>query len=393
MKLIHTIVTAAMLLASAAAFAQPSVSLSLTGTTIEKALDRIEDQSGYNFLIADKSLDLSKRVDVSADNKPLTQVLDQLFAGTNIAYRIEDRQIILSPRPAGAPSSESDTYNLRGTIIDSNGEPIVGAYIVNKNTGKGTMSDNNGGYSLDVTPDATVEISFLGFVTQNIELNGKQKLNVTLREDRETLDEVVVVGYGTQKRKDLTGSISSVSMNDEPVNSVNSVSHMLAGKAAGLYVSQAGNLVAGLMQGLILDVKFNADGTAEDISPLKNTIETIKGPELLTYYNSMSGNYVARFNHRAGYNISTNTGYYKMDFTANQGNFKDNRGIKELFSEIDDPRFIFTDRAYFVNLDYVQELDGSWLVLNNEDRVPISRPMMPNVKKAMIALWGGNKKK
>ena len=79
--------------------------------------------------------------------------------------------------------------------------------------------------------------------------------------------------------------------------------------------------------------------------------------------------------------------------TDRQGNFKDNRGIKELFSEIDDPRFIFTDRAYFVNLDYVQELDGSWLVLNNEDRIPVSRPMMPNVKKAMIALWGGNKKK
>lgn len=79
--------------------------------------------------------------------------------------------------------------------------------------------------------------------------------------------------------------------------------------------------------------------------------------------------------------------------TDRQGNFKDNRGIKELFSEFNDPRFIFTDRAYFVNLDYVQELDGSWLVLTNEDRVPISRPMMPSVKKAMIALWGGNKKK
>ena len=79
--------------------------------------------------------------------------------------------------------------------------------------------------------------------------------------------------------------------------------------------------------------------------------------------------------------------------TDRQGNFKDNRGIKELFSEINDPRFIFTDRAYFVNLDYVQELDGSWLVLTNEDRVPISRPMMPSVKKAMIALWGGKRKK
>ena len=79
--------------------------------------------------------------------------------------------------------------------------------------------------------------------------------------------------------------------------------------------------------------------------------------------------------------------------TDRQGNFKDNRGIKVLFSEINDPRFIFTDRAYFVNLDYVQELDGSWLVLTNEDRVPISRPMMPSVKKAMIALWGGKRKK
>lgn len=75
--------------------------------------------------------------------------------------------------------------------------------------------------------------------------------------------------------------------------------------------------------------------------------------------------------------------------TDRQGVFKDNRGLKELFSTIDDPRFIFTDRACFVNLDYVQELDGSWLVMTNGDRVPISRPMMSSVKKAMIALWGG----
>lgn len=78
--------------------------------------------------------------------------------------------------------------------------------------------------------------------------------------------------------------------------------------------------------------------------------------------------------------------------TNRQGNFKDNRGIKELYSEIDDQRFIFTDRAYFVNLDYVQELNGSWLVMANEDRIPVSRPMMSKVKKAMIALWGGKKK-
>ena len=236
MKLVNTIVTAALLLLSTAVFAQPSVSLSLNNTPIEKALDQIEEQSGYSFLIADKTLDLGKRVDIRVRNRSLSQVLDQLFRGTNISYRIVDNQIILSPRTE--QSARSGAYSLEGTVMDGNGEPIIGAYVVNKLTNEGTITDNNGGYSLSVTPETTIEVSFLGFVTQNIELNGRHRLNVTMREDREALDEVVVVGYGTQRRKDLTGSISSVSMDDEPINSVNSVSHMLAGKAAGLYVNQ-----------------------------------------------------------------------------------------------------------------------------------------------------------
>ena len=236
MKLVNTIVTAALLFLSTAVFAQPSVSLSLNNTPIEKALDQIEEQSGYSFLIADKSLDLGKRVDIRARNRSLSQVLDQLFRDTNISYKIVDNQIILSPRTA--QNAESGVYSLEGTVMDGNGEPIIGAYVVNKLTNEGTITDNNGGYSLSVTPETTIEVSFLGFVTQNIELNGRHRLNVTMREDREALDEVVVVGYGTQRRKDLTGSISSVSMDDEPINSVNSVSHMLAGKAAGLYVNQ-----------------------------------------------------------------------------------------------------------------------------------------------------------
>lgn len=75
--------------------------------------------------------------------------------------------------------------------------------------------------------------------------------------------------------------------------------------------------------------------------------------------------------------------------TERQGSIRDNRGLKELFGEINDPRFIFTDRAYFINLDYAQELDGAWMLMTNGDRIPISRPMMPQVKKAIITLWGG----
>ncbi len=236
MKLIHTILTAALLFLSTLVIqAQPSISLSLKNVTMERAMDQIEAKSGYSFLVADKSLDLNKRVDINARDMALSHVLEQLLQGTGISYKIIDRQIILSPVDN---SSAENSFILKGFVTDGHGEPIIGAYIVNILTGEGTISDHNGEYSIKATPDAAIEVSFLGFVTQNISLNGRHKLNVTLREDRETLDEVVVVGYGTQRRKDLTGAISSVSMDDEPVNSVNSLGHMLAGKAAGLYVNQ-----------------------------------------------------------------------------------------------------------------------------------------------------------
>lgn len=236
MKLIHTIMTVVMLsLSTLAVQAQPSISLSLNNVTMAQAMDQIEAKSGYSFLVADKSLDLSKRVDIDARNKALDQVLEQLLQGTDFSYKIVDRQIILSPT---ADKAGSGSFSLKGFITDSHGEPLTGAYIVNTLTGEGAISNQDGAYTITVTPGATIEVSFLGYVTQTIQLDGQQKLNVTLREDIETLDEVVVVGYGTQKRKDLTGAISSVSMEDEPVNSVSSVSHILAGKAAGLYVSQ-----------------------------------------------------------------------------------------------------------------------------------------------------------
>lgn len=235
MKLIHVILTAALLSVFAwTANAQSAVSLSLRNVTIEKAMDIIEDESGYSFLIADKSIDLSKRVDLNVRNEMLTTVLDKLFEGTGIIYKIVDRQIILSPRE----DALTKAYSLRGTITDSYGEPIPGAYVVNKETGEGVITDNDGNYTIEVNPDAVIEISYLGFSTQQIKLSGEKKIDVKLREDRERLDEVVVVGYGTQKRRDLTGAISSISMDDEPTNSVNSIGHVLAGKAAGLYVTQ-----------------------------------------------------------------------------------------------------------------------------------------------------------
>ena len=233
MKFISTILTIALLsVATWTADAQSNITLSLDNVSIEQAIDQIEQESSYSFLVADKTVDLGKRVSINVRNTEIDAVLDIILKDSGIRYKIIDRQIILSPQSA-------DTYTLTGTVTDSHGEPVIGAYIVDKDSGEGVISDNNGAYSITVGPDALLEISYLGFATQQIQLTGQRKLNVTMREDRETLDEVVVVGYGTQKRRDLTGSISSVSMDDEPVNSINSVGHMLAGKAAGLYVTQS----------------------------------------------------------------------------------------------------------------------------------------------------------
>ncbi|OAV72124.1 Enterobactin outer-membrane receptor [Bacteroidales bacterium Barb4] len=136
-----------------------------------------------------------------------------------------------------APSSVQQRRAVTGTVIDAQSEPVIGANVIVEGEHTGTVTDANGAFSLDIPANATLRISYIGYLEQTVTVGNRSNLVITLKEDWQALDEVVVVGYGTMKKRDLTGAVSSVKMSDSPVATVSTISHALAGKAAGLQVN------------------------------------------------------------------------------------------------------------------------------------------------------------
>ena len=185
------------------------INLSLRNVTVEQVLDQIERDTDFSFLCTDKSVDTDRKVNMNIRSKSISETLNVLFNGTDVNYRIVDRQVILSNK-----KSHSDSVNqskqLTGIIKDANGETVIGANIVEKGTTNGTISDVDGKFSLNVAPGATLVITYIGYISQEIKVDGRNSFSIVLKEDSEMLDEVVVVGYGTMKKKDLTGAVAAV---------------------------------------------------------------------------------------------------------------------------------------------------------------------------------------
>lgn len=132
---------------------------------------------------------------------------------------------------------EQQLKKVTGTVFDPSGMPVIGANVMVKGTTNGTITDMDGKFSLEIDKDAILVVSYIGFANQEIRVGNQTSLSITMKEDAEALDELVVVGYGTMKKKDLTGAVASVKMEDSPVSTVSTISHALAGKAAGLQVN------------------------------------------------------------------------------------------------------------------------------------------------------------
>lgn len=132
---------------------------------------------------------------------------------------------------------QQQTQTIRGTVADENGEPIIGANVSVKGTTKGTITDVNGEFAIEnIDANTVLLITYIGYLPQEVEVDNRTFLNIVIKEDTQKLDEVVVIGYGTMKKKDLTGAVSSVKMDDSPVSTISTISHALAGKAAGLQI-------------------------------------------------------------------------------------------------------------------------------------------------------------
>jgi TonB-linked SusC/RagA family outer membrane protein len=213
-----------------------SLSFSLENTTIERILDKIEGETEFSFLVLDKSIDLNKTVDnISANKESIDLVLNKLFKNTDIQYRIIDKQIVLMSGVTAAAQFAAKRA-VTGTVKDANGEVIIGANVGEKGITNGVFTDTDGKFSLSVEDNAVLQISFLGYATQEIPVNGRSDIQVIMQEYTQGLDEVVIVGYGVQKKVNLTGAITNVKTNElTPIPAAN-LSNTLAGRAPGVTI-------------------------------------------------------------------------------------------------------------------------------------------------------------
>lgn len=183
---------------------------------VRTILDKIEAQTDYLF-IYETEVDLSRRTSIDATNQTVGEILSEMFRYSDVAYAIEGNNIMLIKQISEKTSLQQAKREIKGKILDTNKEPIIGANVVEKGTTNGTITDLDGNFVLTISENSRLMVSYIGFSNQEVFVGNESNITIELREDLQALDEVIVIGYGTTKRKDFTGSVSSVRLEDSPV--------------------------------------------------------------------------------------------------------------------------------------------------------------------------------
>jgi len=214
------------------------LSISFSNTELVKVLDKIENQSEFYFLYNEKLIDATRKVSIEAKDERIEDVLKNLFSGTDVEYSIIDRKIILAP--AYLSESQQTSKKISGKVTDSNGGSLPGVSIVVKGTTNGVISDNSGNYSLsNIHENAILQFSFVGMKMQEIKVGTQTSISVVLVDESIGLEEVVAVGYGTQKKTSLTAAVAVVKGAELVSKPVSSISNSLGGQLAGVIVAQS----------------------------------------------------------------------------------------------------------------------------------------------------------
>lgn len=226
-------------------YAQNTVlSIKAEKQSVAEVLDVIESKSDFHFFYNSKLVNTSRKVTFAVDNKDVFVILDLLFKNSNVIYKVVDKDIILTTTMESKSISGQADRKISGVIKDQTGEPVIGANVVVKGTsGTGTITDINGQYSLEVPQSAILMISYIGYTSVEIPVKDQSVVNVTLKEDSQAIEEVVVVGYGTQKKVNLTGAVAAVNVDEKITSrSLSNVSSGLSGMIPGLQVTQTSSM-------------------------------------------------------------------------------------------------------------------------------------------------------
>lgn len=233
-----------LLLASQMTISAQNVSFSTNKVTLKSAFEKIEKASKYKIAYNSSQLNANRSVTLSKKSDDVFGMLTQLLKETKRTYELEGNYIIIKPLQKAQTSGKK--VKVRGVIKDETGEPIIGATVRVKGQSEGTVSDFDGNFTLDVTDDNTLQISYIGYQTQEFAVGKQHHFSIVLEEDKKILNEVVVIGYGTQKKGDITSSVGSVKSEDFTAGAINDAGQLIQGKIAGLSVTNpSGNPVGG----------------------------------------------------------------------------------------------------------------------------------------------------
>lgn len=238
------------------------VSIRMNNVKLDKILNEIENQTDYLF-IYNNQVDINKITSVKVKNEAVAQVLDRILSGTGINHELEGTHIILTTEAIKDLHAQQQAKTVTGTVTDVSGEPIIGANIRIKGTTTGTITDIDGNFSIEAEPQSVIEVSYIGYLTQETVINNQKSIRFLLKEDTKTLDEVVVIGYGVQKKADLTGSVANINTEKLNTQSNANIGQALQGKIAGVdIVSQGGAPGSGTR------IMVRGIGTLNNASPL-----------------------------------------------------------------------------------------------------------------------------
>lgn len=336
------------------------ISLHVKDLSLKDAIEEIKKQSDYSFFIDTEDVDMHRRVSVDLNNKPIQEILDVLLKNLNAKYEIKGNHIIITANQSPVTTGLSQQFKrISGTVKDEIGEPVIGANVSVKGATIGVITDLDGYFSLEVPTNAIIQISYIGYITQEISVQNQASFNVLLKEDSQSLDEVVVVGYGTQKKVNLTGSIEVVDGEKLKSRPSANVSQALQGTVSGMNFSYGDS---GFEPGANLNMQIRGqgepyvliDGTVgnlnmidpndiENISVLKDAaasaIYGARAPYGVIIITTKSGKQNEKIQVEFSANVAFTTPIRKpkmvdsYTFARAMNEMHDNQGVSRLFAE------------------------------------------------------------
>ena len=209
------------------------IRLSLNNVTVKEAIEAVKKQTGKSFFFNVNDVDLNHRVNIDLKDAPLGKALSQILQGQDIDYEVKDNHIVLSKRNS---TKNNQTFTVVGQVTDEKGVPLIGVNITAKGHGN-TVTDIDGNYSIKAAPGIALVFSYIGYLQESVKVNKQKTVNVQMTEDTKALNEVVVIGYGTQKKANLTGAVDAISSKEIEDRPVSNLGRALQGAVPNLNIT------------------------------------------------------------------------------------------------------------------------------------------------------------